>query len=369
MQEPDLKEIETKLDKGEDLTPAEKHAVMEIPPVEGDDEPEENPDEKLKVEPEKEPEPEEAVEEETDEEEPQDEKNEKEEEKPEEKPSEKDAESAEASKKEAEEAAKKETDAARRAQIEQDAEKDLDQVDISKYSPNERAIFFELKQERRKRQAAQRDADTLRFQKLQDEKKRELEAKSQPVVDPFEGMEEDDLLTVGQIKKVLSPKQQAPKPEVNPQVNQILAENWVLKGKAVYTDLPEVMMHAQAILGDDRDAEEEVKEVIKKGGNPAIAVYNLIKASPKWADLEKKLNPPKEEAPVKKEKKLDEDARINKDRAERIETNKKKTVTTGGSGGPASRPSEYSLNELLAMPDHDFAKLPAAQRRRILEQL
>lgn len=360
--EPDLKEIETKLDKGEELTPEEKQSVMEIPPVEGDDEPEENPDEKLKAE--EDPKPEET------EEEPEEEAlDEEKETKPEENHSEKDAEPAEAKKEEAEKAAKEVTDAARRKQIEEDAEKDLDQVDISKYSPNERAIFNEMKQERRKRQAAQREADTLRFQKLQDEKKKALEAEKQPVADPFEGMEEDDLLTVGQIKKVLAPKQTQPaaKPDVTPEVNKILAENWVLKGKAVYPDLPEVMAHAQDILGDDRDAEEEVKAVIKKGGNPAIAVYNLIKASPKWADVEKKLNPAK--APEKEEKKVVEDARINKDRAERIENNKKKTVTTGGSGGAASRPSEYSIQELLAMPDSEFAKLPSSQRKRILEQL
>ena len=95
-----------------------------------------------------------------------------------------------------------------------------------------------------------------------------------------------------------------------------------------------------------------------------LATYNLIKSHPKWPEIEAKIKAAG--GSTEQQKKADEEARTNKERAERIEANKKKPVTTG-SGGGAAASGDYSIQELLDMPEHQFAKLPKSQRDRILE--
>lgn len=353
MTEPDLKTIEEKIDKGETLTPEEEKKIM-TDDGEVEEETTIDPDEKVISTVDKP----EAKEEEDD-----GEDAEPSEKKPEEKPSEKDSEAT--PEKTEEEAAPAAKEADRKQQIEAEAEKPLDEADLGNYTPRERALFFELRKERRQRQEAQREADTFRFQKAKEE------AKPEPISDPFDGMEEDDLLTVGQIKKVLDTVKPKEKPEPGKGVSQgditqkLVMDNWILRGSIKHPDLPEVLKYADELLKGDIAAIDEVSDVIKKGGNAAVATYNLIKAHPKWLEIEAK----QKGGTVEPEPAKDDNARINKDRAQRIEDNKKKTVTTGGSGGGAPKSQEYSYQELLSMPDEDFAALPKAKRDKILEAL
>lgn len=334
-----LEKIENKIDKGEPLTPAEDKILNAVESGE----------------------PSEPVEDSED--------------VAEESPSEKDEETIPSKKEEIEEPAPKKVEADRKAVIEKDAEKPLDEVDIEKYTPRERALFFELKEERQKRQESQKESDTLKFQKAKDEARAQIEAEkaakeADKEQDPFEGLEDDDLLTAGQLKKLLASKKEPARKET-PQVDQaaetirkMQMENWVLKAQAKIPDVMDVIAYTDEFLVGDPVATAEVTEVVKKGGNPLIASYNYLKASPHWAKIEARLRAKNGDSDL--DQKKEEEARTNKERAERIETNKKKPVTTGSGGGVISS-GEYTIQELLDMPDEDFVKLPKAQREKVLE--
>lgn len=356
----DLEAIEEKIDKGEALTP-EEEKVIEAPGSEvdsGDVDPETETVALKKDEP-----------------------KDKEELPTEDTPSEKDAEAAKAKEQEAADAALQEAE--RKKLIEEEAEKPLDEADIKDYSPTERALFFELRKERRKRQDSQRDADTLRFQRAKEEAAEKLEreqeaarakAEAEAEIDPFEGMEDDDLLTAGQIKKILAGKgkKQESTPAANlegERLSKLQSRVWVLEAQSKAPDallICEIGEQVVDLLGD-KIAEAEVSDVVAKGGNPVIATVNYLRAHPKWPEIEAKIAERSKAASGTPEAKAKEaEARTNKERAERIEANKRKPTTTGSGGGaPAS--GEYTIQELLEMPDEKFAQLPKSQRDRILE--
>lgn len=298
----------------------------------------------------------------------------------------KDAKTAEAKKqKEADDAAKQ---AERKKLIEAEAEKPIDQAKIEDYSPSERALFFELKKERRKRQEAQVEADTLKFQKLKEEEKARLKREEEAAAeeeDPFEGKEDDDILTVAEVKKALklgkkqakaAPAEKETVPDdFQKRANLMQERVWLYEAKEQHADVLEVVGYADELLRDDKEAEAEVRDVIRRGGNACLAIYNLIKTHPKFPEIEAKIKAkagkPAEAAPAKKEDKpsAEEEAKERKERAERIEKNKEKPKTTGAGGGAAVQTGEYSVQELLDMPDKEFAKLPKEKRDRILQQL
>ena len=355
--EASLEKLEGKIDSGEKLTPEEEKLLNESP--------QENSEAKAGDE---EVDPEKVTVEKIDEEKPSD------------TPDEKDEESSTSKKKTDEDAAAEEAE--RKKLIEEDAEKPLDEVDLKDYSPIERGLFFELRAERKKRQQAQTETDTLKFERAKSEARRQIEAENaaakakaeaEKEQDPFEGVEDDDLLTAGQLKKLMAgQKKEAPKtaPEEQARANKLLLENWTLKAqmKLPDVDLQEVTKLADEVLMRngvrDSDAASEVDDVVAKGGNPLIATYNFLRAHPKFGPmLEKRLA---KEGDEDGEKAKEDDARTNKDRAKRIEANKKKPVTTG-SGGGAPPSGEYTVQELLNMSEDQFAKLPKSQRDRILE--
>jgi hypothetical protein len=350
---PKIEEMEAKIEKGEKLTPAEETLLQGT-----------GPDDQVTKDKDEEVDPEEMKVEKL----PDEKKSGK---KASDTPDEKDSEAAKENEKEAADAATKEAE--RKKMIEKDSEKPLDEVDIKDYSPTERALFFELRKERRKRQDSQTEADTLKFQKAKEDARKQLErereeaeAKAQEEADsdPFKDLEDDDLLTAGQIKKILAghkPAKETPaQAEDRERLNKLQSENWLYKARERATDLNSVLPFADELLMNDKDAHAEVEDVVKRGGNPFLATYNLIKAHPRWPEIEAKIRGDKSDAG-----KEEDDARTNKDRADRIEANKRKPVTTGSGGGTATS-GDYSIQELLDMPDEQFGRLPKAQRDKIL---
>ena len=362
----ELQAIEEKLEKGEELTP-EEQKIVEGPGVK---------DSEQEIDPEKET----VIIKPAKDEKKKDDKAEKDS-TTEDTPSEKDAETAEAKKKEAEDTASQ--IAERRKKIQEDVEKPLDQVDMKDYTPNETAMFYEMKGERRKRQDAQRETDTIKFQRAQEKAKADLEreraeaeakAKEEEEHDPFEGLEEDDLLTAGQMKKILSQKKREVKatPDQGAQqadrLQKLQGKVWVMEAREKIPEALAICEVGEEVVDllHDKIATAEVTEVVEKGGNPVIATVNYLKAHPKWPEIEAKIKEKIAKAAGNPEKAKDDEARTNKERADRIEANKKKPVTTGSGGGaPAS--GEYTIQELLDMPDEKFAQLPKAQRDKILE--
>ncbi len=369
----ELKEIEKKIENNEELTKEEQKKVLGAP--ESSDEEEEIDPSKTVIKAD-----DEAAEDEDDEEEDEDGDGKKKVD-AEENPSEKGAKPATA-KKEADDAAKQ---AERRKLIEAEAEKPIDQADIEQYSPSERALFFELKKERRKRQEAQAEADTLKFQKKKDDEKKRLEREREAAEaeeDPFEGKEDDDILTVAEIKKALKlgkkqpkaePKEETATDELQQRANLMQERVWLYEARDKHGDVNEIVPYADELLRGDKEAEAEVRDVVLRGGNPVVAIYNLIKTHPKFPEIEAKIKAKAgkpAEAPTEKGKKpsAEEEAKTNKERAERIEKNKEKPKTTGSGGGAAPQTGEYTIQELLDMPDKEFARLPKEQRDRILQK-
>lgn len=357
----ELKAIEEKADKGEDLTKDEEAKLLGAP--ESEDEEEIDPEKKIIK-----ADDEEAAEEVDPE-----------------NPSES-AKTAEAKKQqEADDAAKQ---AERKKLIEAEAEKPIDQAKIEDYSPSERALFFELKKERRKRQDAQAEADTLKFQRAKEEERKRIErekAELEEEEDPFDGKDEDDILTVADVKKLIARnKAKASKPaekledipdEVQKRANLMQERLWLYEAKDEHPDVGEITAYADDLLRGDKEAEAEVADVVRRGGNAVLAIYNLIKTHPNFPEIEAKIKAkagkPAEAAPAKKEEKpsAEETAKTNKERAERIEKNKEKPKTTGAGGGSAAVTGEYTIQELLDMPEKEFARLPKDKRDRILQQL
>lgn len=346
----DLKPVEVAVDKaakGEELTPQEEQAVMEsneteqvtdkAPEKEAPDPEAEQPPETTGIKKEGEPEAEP--------------KGEKEGEEPEDAPSDKEE-------PETPEGDKEKGDLEKR--LEKELEKPYGEEDLSDYTPRERAFFYEMRRERRKRQEKQEEFDLFRFKHLQERAKepapeKEPEAKKEPKKDPFEGKDEDEFLTVGDVKKILNENQ--PKPgtkneEKLVQVNQnLMMRNWFLEGQMRHDDFLDVVNSAPEVLEGDKDAAQEIMETARRGGNPALTTYNLVKASSKY-----------------KGEKPEAERDVHQDRAKRIETNAKKPRTTGGSGSGSVPAGEYTYEELVSMSDDDFTRISPDKREKLLKK-
>lgn len=346
--EPNTATLEEKIASGAELTEAEKAEVMGAPadtPVKEDAEDteqdtgeEETPNTGLKKEEESE------AEEKTEDEE-----------KPEDSPSEKTDEPDTSDK-------KSETDEDFKKRLDTELDKDPGDENLDDFTPRERAYFFEVRRERRKRQEKQRELDLLKFKDLQKqaqetEKADEADAEE----DPFKERDDDEFMTISDVKKILAkqtPKKPTEENKLIERHQQVILENWMLEGQLKCgDDFRDVVSMAETILAGDKDADEEIRTVASSGKNAAITAYNLIKASPKYEEIRKKRASKEAEA------------KSNEERADRIEKNSKKPKTTGHGGGGAIPPGEYTFDEIVNMSDEDYAKLSPKKREKILRRL
>jgi hypothetical protein len=255
-----------------------------------------------------------------------------------------------------------------RKKLEKELEKPEGHEDLSGYSPKEVGLFFDLRKQRARAQRAEEENELLKFERMQGqlkEKEKPAEKLAQEE-DPFAGRDDDDILTVADVKKLLGARKEAPAAKGDGEIttmtqlliqNQKLEARITLKEKGI-SDMDEVIDYAQDILGGDPDAKEYLTRVAAKKGNVVLATYNLIKASPKWPDVEKAVRTAKgEKIPAE-----------NQERARKLEENEKKVRTTGAGGGGATNSDEYTVGEILSMSTDDFGKLPKAKRRAIMEK-
>ena len=256
-----------------------------------------------------------------------------------------------------------------RTKIEGELDKPEGAEDLTGFSPREKGVFWELRKERLKRQRAEQETDELRFEKLKTELKKEVAPEAEPdeEADPFAGKEDDDLLTVAEVKAALKklkapaekPKGPAPKPLMSPdeiRVHKVEA-NTLLERKGI-KDFYDVIDYAETAFGQDPDIAHYLRVVKAKGNNVALAAYHMIKGSAKWPAIE---------AAIAKSKggKIPDG---NKERAKKIEDNTKKIRTTGGGGNAPAPSDEYTFAEIEAMTPRDFGRLPKKTRDAILEK-
>ena len=256
--------------------------------------------------------------------------------------------------KKADESVPKGTDENSRKLLEAELEKVPGTEDLTKFNQKELALFHRMRKEQRRNQRLQGENDLLKFRELQrlanKEEKPEEPAKKESTeeVDDFQkeldALQDDDILTAGQAKKMMAafkkdqakakPAEQDQKPAVTPQTARIfnVEARQFLQSKGI-NDFDEVVVYASALLDGDKDAEEEVKAAVRQNGNPSLAAYYLVKAHPKWPEIEKQLKGEKDE-PAKDL------------RAEKIKENEKKPVTTGGAGGSGGEETDLTLRDV-----------------------
>lgn len=262
------------------------------------------------------------------------------------------------------------------ARITEQLNKPDGQEDLTGFSARERGYFYEMRKDRKKAQELQARLDTIEFKDKQKELKEKqeqdrLKAESQ-VAEILNGKEDDDTISVGEVKKLLEAKQPKPaaKTEDNTataRLNALQIQNWELKAKQKYPDLDDLSDFFEEVLGGDKEAEARVAKAVVEGENPAEVSYELVKKSAKWPEIERKIKAKKAAAPKGGDKNLT--AQELKDRAERIKNNAKKPTTVGsGAGGGGAENEEYTLSELANMRPDEFAKLPAAKRKELLEK-
>lgn len=248
-------------------------------------------------------------------------------------------------------------------EVSENLEKELDkpygQEDLSGYSVRERALFFEMRRERRKRQTVQTELDVQRKNNLT-AKVKEDNLEEDVDDDLFKDRDGDEFLTVDDFKKIAAKRAPAKTDPKGGDINsKLVFRNWTLEGQVKYPDFLDVTDQYNELLSEDLNAQEELKQTAMRGGNAAITAYNLVKAHPRF------------KAPVKTEVDIEKETeqKANKERAKRIKANENKTRTTGGSGSGSAPSGEYTLAELNNMSDEDFAKIPPDKRDRALRKL
>jgi len=377
-EEQELNDIQAKIDKGEELTPEEEKALLSSGELETNigSNVEEDEEEKEKAF-EKEEDIEDIDEESGDKDE-DDEETPAAEKEPQEKPGtetgEQDSDDAD-SKKEPE----KEDDADI-SKINQELDKPDGQEDLEGLTKREKALYWEMKRDRRKRQQAEEERDTLKFKELKRKAQEEAEAgKKEEEEDPFEGKEDDDFLSVADAKKILAGKAKDKGADKNEQVNAALMHPFLRmadkEARERYSeDYDDVIECAPEIVDVNPSYLKEIADAVAKGENPAIKMYHLIKADPQFektlpvaqARLKAAGRGPKKEE-KKQEKK--EVSSKTKEAQEKFKKNQQKPKTSAHySNGSEVNIDNMSIEDYAKMPDSEFAALPRHKRDAILKK-
>lgn len=271
--------------------------------------------------------------------------------------------------------------------LQENQDKTDDQVDIAKadFTPREKAYFWQMRRDRKAKQQAEADRDAAKFELSKVKKEKPVEKPAEEE-DPFKGKEEGDFLTVADVKKILA-KSQKPKEEAVKMDGSFItlpAVQTFLKGCDLiaareHEDYAEVMELTEEIINVNPDYQRKVADAFAKGDNPALKIYELIKGDPAFSKLlpaaqtrvaarkaKKTDEAPKDEPKAKsaEEIKKEEDAR----RAEEaLLANKDKPKTSGHAEGKDKiEGSDLTIEQIAAMSDREFAKLPKKTREKYL---
>jgi hypothetical protein len=257
------------------------------------------------------------------------------------------------------------------------------------WSDREKAYFWQMRKDRKKRQQAEEERDAARFREIQRETKEKAEGKEEKVEDPlaeFKKRDQDDFMTVADVvaavEKILKAKP--------PKKEEAAPSEAVIKMRVKFLQLcdnearathPEdydaVMELTEEIITSNAKYNEAIFQTIAEGKNPAEKSYELIKSDPEFAKLfpaaqtkwqAKQKKPDKQKTPEELKKEADAKA------AEKaLEDNKKKIKTTGNAGGESGGGEGetiegYTVQQIVAMTPLQFAKLPQATRKKFLDK-
>jgi len=296
--------------------------------------------------------------------------------------------------------------------IEKEMDKPEGQEDLEGFSEREKGLFWEMRAERKKRQAAQEETDGLKFQRIKEKKAAEEAAKAAEAdgegkaeLEKLLEGEDDDFVSKADLKKVLESISKKPAKKADDTAEAAAAysarkefvtisergardivEQRRIKGDNA-PDYDKVMELAEDIVEGNKEYLEQVEAAYKAGKNPALITYDLVIKDRRFSTLYKGTDVKKEE---KKETTLAERAKkvglsetateeeiIKKEGAlkknDKINKNKEKPDTSGSHGGGSgtaykdSEGKEYDIVSLSQMSTSDFRKVPKDVRDKFLK--
>lgn len=264
----------------------------------------------------------------------------------------------------------------RKKLIQAEIEKPEHLADLSKLkSPVEIGLYWDLRKARRKNQKLEEELEISRVANVVKDLKSKEEISTEED-DPLKDKEDEDLLTVADIKKIFAKSKSKPKPQEKPaqplrtptelRVEKIEA-NSILMSKGI-EDFNDVIDFAESALKDDKEAIDILRDTAKSGGNVAEKTYWLIKGSPVWPKIEKIISDEKAKSNGKKEPDKKALPKENLDRIKKMEENDGKIKTTGASDGASAETGEYTVEEIRNMTISDIKRLPKKTRMMILEK-
>lgn len=371
---PGLKEIQDKLDRGEDLTDEEMKDVMSEPNYDGDsnvslDDVSDEDFDKI-MDDEKEEDDEKESSESSEDTETPDAEDDKEGD---------DADTGEKKDTDTSDSSKKDDDAQSGGEedekqslvkVQVQLDKPEGQEDLTSLSKHEKALYWELKRERRLRQEAESERDTLKFKKIKEESKEGEEDKDGD-------MDPDDFVSVKDIDKIIEKKlgkiqsSSESSKGMTPQLESYL-KMCDEKASDIYDDYEEVIELSSELIESSPAAQRLVAQALAKGENPAIKMYHLIKSDPQFGKLLPLAQGRIKDrgGPRKKKSSESTEDKVKKatEAEEKLEKNKKKPKTSAHHSGNDETGKDISMSKIMNMSDHEFALLPKNTREKFLQR-
>ena len=245
--------------------------------------------------------------------------------------------------------------------------------DLSKLTPAEKGLFWELRRTRKRAQEAEKERDLLRLEKAKEIAKQEEEADKKGEEDDTD---DDEFVTMGKIKKLLS-STAATKTETTETTfyRQTALKLFSEQAAAKYDDYSLVISLHDEIVKDNPEYQKEIAQAFRDGENPAVKMYNLIKTDPKFEKLkpvaEARVNATKDKAGKKDQESEEEKQRKIKEAKEaedKLKENKDKPKTSAHHSGADTEGKVITAADLFNMSDSDFAKLSKEKREKILRK-
>lgn len=280
--------------------------------------------------------------------------------------------------------------------IERELQKPEGQADLTDFTEREKAYFHQMKRDRAAKQKAESDLDAAKFRDIKAKKdkeakeKKEAEEKKEDPLAELKKRDQGDFMTVEDVVKILEKVQTKPaakeKEEAAPKQDPMKVRFYVMcdaeARKEHSDDYDAVMELTDEIITPSEKYGAQVAQAMLDGKNPALVMYELIKADPEFAKLfpaaktrveararlkaekpEKKKEEKKEKTPeeIEKEKKA-------KEAQDLLEKNKDKTKTTGhAAGSEEAAAGNLTLEQITNMSDAEFAALPKKTRDHYLK--
>jgi hypothetical protein len=271
--------------------------------------------------------------------------------------------------------------------LERELGKPDNQEDLSDFSVREKGLFYAMKSERKKRQSAEADLDAFKFKSIKDQRQKEelakVEQDSEKILDSevdklFEGKDGEDFVNIGELKKALKPllKKAAVPKEValdpgNKYYTRMVETNArdIIEARRIkdstLPDYDKVMSLGPDIVEGNEDYGKQIAKAVEENRNPALLIYDLIRKDPRFSVLfgipEKKEEKPPEKAPEKTP---------DKETLDKINKNDDKVKTSGahgGGGGGKDDMEGYTAQQLSEMTPSQFRQVPKHIREKFLK--